>query len=152
MTGNNAATKGAAQLERIIEAPATAVWTLLRWENVAALAAGGFFASAEYEGQPNRPGAIRRLAFDDAPPLVERLETLDDSGMHYTYRILEPGPMPVISYEGGVTVASLGEERCKVTLEARFEAVQGVGADGFRALYCRNNSLLLNFLERTAAA
>ncbi|QIB66466.1 SRPBCC family protein [Kineobactrum salinum] len=146
MTDKTKAVVGAVQLERVIDAPADRVWTLLRWENVAALAAGGFFASAEYEGLPNRPGAIRRLVFEGAPPLVERLETFDESNMHYTYRILEPGPMPVVTYVGAVGVVSLGESRCRVVLEARFEPVRGVGVDDFRALYRQNNTLLLNFL------
>ena len=56
----------------------------------------------------DQPGATRTISMADGGNLVERLEALDAANFSYSYRIIEPGPLPVSGYLGHVEVTPAG--------------------------------------------
>ncbi|MBV9816755.1 MAG: SRPBCC family protein [Solirubrobacterales bacterium] len=51
---------------------------------------------------PQEDGEVRELALPDGAKVVERRVAQTDSS--YTYRILDPGPLPVSDYEATIAV------------------------------------------------
>lgn len=123
-----------AEYEARIEAPAAAVWEFIRWDNMEAMAEGGFFASVDYAERRPQPGAIRRITLGDGGRLVEELERCDMRNFLLAYRMLETGPVPIKDYRGEVHVVPDGEDACTIRFRSTC-APQGMDAAAWRAQY-----------------
>ena len=131
----------------IVEAPAERVWAVLRDFG----AEGGWHPAirrADIErGEPgDRVGCTRRLVLEDGSELTERLLTLSDLEMTYSYCMLET-PIPLFNYVAHVRLLPVtdvdgtfwhwqsrfdtraGEEASMTALVA-----EGVYETGFRAM------------------
>lgn len=64
-------------------------------------------------------GGVRRLTLRDGGEVVERLESHDDAGRSYSYRILESG-LPVRDYRATVAVHER-PDGCEVEWQSTFE-------------------------------
>lgn len=73
------------------------------------------------ETQMENGGQQRRVKLVDGSELAEVLVSHDDSGTQYTYRIVEPGPLPVRDYEATLAVRESTDGGCEVSWSARFE-------------------------------
>lgn len=66
-------------------------------------------------GSNNTVGAIRTLTIKDGPSFNEELLAWDPMTRSYTYRVLDPAPLPVKNYESTVTVLQLSPGLANVT-------------------------------------
>jgi carbon monoxide dehydrogenase subunit G len=73
------------------------------------------------ETQLEHGGRQRRVKLVDGSELAEALVKHDDAGTCYTYRIVEPGPLPVRDYEATIAVRDAGDDGCEVRWVAQFE-------------------------------
>ena len=65
-------------------------------------------------------GATRTIAIAGGGNLVEQLEALDAANFSYSYRIIEPGPLPVSGYLGHVEVTATGSGSSSIKFTADF--------------------------------
>ena len=66
-------------------------------------------------------GAVRTLALKDGgPPIVERLERLDEETRTLSYSIVH-SPLPLEDYVATIEVKELSENRCELTWSSTFE-------------------------------
>ncbi|HET9073514.1 MAG TPA: SRPBCC family protein [Solirubrobacteraceae bacterium] len=72
-------------------------------------------------------GAVRRLTLGDGNVVVERL--VGESEHSYTYRILDPGPLPVADYEATITVRAGDGGGCIIDWRANFTAAGAPDAE-----------------------
>ncbi len=129
-------------MNTIINASADEVWKLLRDFNglprfIAAIKA----STMEGAGV----GAVRTLIVDGGgPPIVERLERLDDKARTLSYSIVT-SPLPVEGYFATVEVKDAGAGRCELTWSSTFQpkdapesvavqTIEGVYAGAFEGL------------------
>lgn len=90
-------------------------------------------------------GAVRTLTLKEGgPPIVERLESLDEKTRTLSYSILE-SPLPVAEYVAVMEVESVGDLQCQLKWSSTFEAkgasnaeaikvIEGVYSGGFEGL------------------
>jgi len=135
----------AAWCERL-DAPASAVWNLVRWDNEAALIESGAFARVEYEERRPLPGATRWLHPHEGPPIRELLETIDGAEMRYSYRLLDPGPMPLRQYVGEVAIDSEDQSHCRLSVACTFETL-GISEAQWIEAYEAMQKRLFEFLR-----
>ena len=69
-------------------------------------------------------GKVRTLQMPDGSTSQERLITHDDAAMQYRYTTHGASTLPVVDFQGSVTVVPIGE-RCLFTWEADFDAAKG---------------------------
>ena len=113
-----------AQVERSeqFEVPADEMWQRIGgFQRLDTWHPGIAASSAEQDG------AVRRLALGDGNEVVERLVAETDRS--YTYRIIEPGPLPVADYEATISVRDGEGGGCVVDWEANFTAAGVPDAD-----------------------
>jgi hypothetical protein len=115
-------------------APADAVWPFFRWDNLAAMRAGGFFVAVDYDEPRPIAGATRVVTLGDGARLVERLESEDAARRRLAYAMLDTGGVPIADYRGEVRVDADGPDACVVTFASTCEPV-GITADDWRALW-----------------
>ncbi len=103
-----------------IPGPATAVWALLgdfnglyRWHPAV--------VDSQLEGERTQPGSLRTLTLADGAKLQEALISLDDTNMHYRYRITA-GPLPIREYESEIAITDDGNGHCTVSWQSSFQA------------------------------
>ena len=97
-----------------IDADADRVWPFFRWDNLAAMRAGGFFVDVHYAEQRAMPGAVRTVTLANGARLVERLESQDAVGRRLVYAMPDTGGVPIADYRGEVVVSAAGPEVCFV--------------------------------------
>ncbi len=112
------------EVEEIIAAPAASVWKFLGWrvetESLEQMmAANALPGSIEWSG--DKLGDRRTITLPDGGgALIERLEAIDAPNYQYSYRIIDPGPMPVSDYLGYLKITAQGEDSCVVRFTADF--------------------------------
>lgn len=101
-----------------IKASADEVWKLIRDFNGLPV----FIAAIKKSTMKGSGiGAERTLSFEGGgPPVVERLETVDDQAMALTYSILT-SPLPFQDYLAGVEVKAVGPGECEIRWYATFQ-------------------------------
>lgn len=106
-----------------IAAAAEDVWEFFGWriedERLRQMAEMGALPGAvSWSG--NQPGATRTISMAGGGELVERLEAIDTANFSYSYRIIEPGPLPVSGYLGHVEVTATGSGSSSIKFSADF--------------------------------
>ena len=117
-----------------IDADAERVWPFFRWDNLAAMRAGGFFADVDYQERRSIPGAIRVVTLGTGARLVERLDAEDSAARRLAYTMLETGGVPIVNYRGEVVVAATGAGGCRVTFACECTPV-GITDAAWRELW-----------------
>lgn len=102
-------------------------------------------AIAESSMKGSGIGAVRTLTLQDGgPPIVERLESLDEQAQVLSYSIIE-SPLPLQDYVAHMEVRDLGEGQCELKWSSTFQpkgapegeaikVVEGVYSAGFEGL------------------
>jgi hypothetical protein len=125
-------------------APPAQIWELVRWENADVLERAGFFTRVEYADRTARPGAERTM-HGSAGSVRERLERLGPEPFRYTYRIVDPGPLPLRSYVGVVRIEPEGDGS-RLTVRSSFE-VAGVSESEWLASYDGMQRALFDYIR-----
>jgi mxaD protein len=79
-----------------------------------------FSASPLVKGKDGQLGAVRALTLRDGPTFTEELIALNESGMAYTYDIVE-SPLPIDEYQSSLTVKPNGAGGSTVTWIGTFK-------------------------------
>ena len=141
---------GSARVSERIEAPASEVWNLVRWDNESALIDSGAFARVVYEERRPIAGATRALHPADGAPVRERLTSVDAARLSYVYSVIDPGPMPLQEYVGQACVEPEGERACRLTVSCTFTP-RGISDEEWVAIYHAIQQRLIAYLrERTS--
>jgi len=93
------------------------------WQTVGDFAGLATWHPAVAATEMENGGQRRRVKLADGSELAEELEARDDAGTRYTYRIVEPGPLPVRDYAASIAVRDTGDGGCEVSWSAAFEPV-----------------------------
>lgn len=104
-----------------IDAPASQIWDVVKdfdgldiWHPV--------FSGADYKsGSNNQVGAIRTLTIQDGPSFDEELLAWDAMKRKFTYRVIDPAPLPVKNYQSTMTVMQLAPGVSNVTWVSSYE-------------------------------
>jgi hypothetical protein len=134
-----------------IDADAERVWPFFRWDNLAAMRAGGFFADVEYRERRPLPGAIRVVTLGTGARLVERLDEEDAAARRLAYTMLETGGVPIVHYRGEVVVAATGPGSCRVTFACECTPV-GIADAAWRELWVGMQVANAAFIRAAVAA
>jgi len=103
-----------------LASPAATVWAFV----------GPFGAVADWHpviqrSEVSEDGKVRTLQMPDGSTSQERLITHDDAAMQYRYTLHGKSTLPVLDFQGTVTVQPFGE-RSLFTWEADFDVPKGV--------------------------
>jgi hypothetical protein len=114
----------------VLEAPVEAVWEILRdfnghdrWHPAVA------DSEIERGSGPDRVGCVRRFHLADGSELRERLLTLSDADMAFTYCLLDT-PIPLLNYVAHLRLAPVTDEDWTFWhWESRFDTPPGREAE-----------------------
>ena len=111
-----------------IEAPAEAVWDLVRdfggitrWNPPSAIEG----CTVEGEGI----GAVRTLTLPGDAVLQEKLESFDEGARTLSYSIVDPSPLPLSGYLSTLRVVEDGPQRCRVEWSGRMKPAAGTSEE-----------------------
>ncbi|MCB1897224.1 MAG: SRPBCC family protein [Rhodocyclaceae bacterium] len=90
-----------------IQAPATRVWNAIK--DYSALHTWHPAVESSEATAGNEPGSIRTLHLGGGATIVESLKSYDGDGMRYSYKMEDPGPVPVTNYSSTISVEGKGE-------------------------------------------
>ena len=104
-----------------IDANASRIWDVVKdfdgldvWHPV--------FSGADYKsGSNNEVGAIRTLTIQDGPSFDEELLAWDGMARSFTYRVIDPAPLPVKNYQSTMTIMQLRPGVSNVTWTSSYE-------------------------------
>lgn len=140
----------------VIEAPVEAVWGVLRDFNGHDRWHPAVAESHIERGQPSdRVGCVRRFRLQDGSELRERLLTLSDADMAYTYCLLDT-PVPLLNYVAHVRLAPVTDgDHTFWHWESRFDTPPGREAELARMvgeeIYAGGFAAVREHLAREAA-
>jgi len=104
-----------------VNSPASMLWDVVKdfdgLENWCPVFSGDELQS----GSNNTIGAIRTLTIKDGPSFNEELLAWDRMTRSYTYRVLDPAPLPVKNYKSTLTVIQLSPGLTNVTWSSAYE-------------------------------
>ena len=90
-----------------IDAPASRIWDVVKdfdgletWHPV-------FADDVLKSGNNNEVGAIRTLTIKDGPSFDEELLDWNATARQYTYRVIDPNPLPILEYTSTLKVMQL---------------------------------------------
>ena len=108
-----------------IDAPASNVWDIVKdfegldtWHPM-------FSDDVIKSGANNQVGAVRTLTVQDGPSFDEQLMVWDDQERHYTYRVIDPNPLPLKNYTSTMKVMQLAPGVTNVTWTSSYENNSG---------------------------
>ena len=108
-----------------IDAPASNVWDIVKdfgglhnWHPM-------FSNDVIKSGTNNQIGAVRTLTVKDGPSFDEQLMVWDDYGRTYTYRVIDPNPLPIKNYSSTMKVIQLMPGVTNVTWSSSYENNSG---------------------------
>ena len=64
----------------------------------------GFASDEIVKGENNKVGAVRKLTVKDGPTFTEQLLAYSDKGHTMKYKIIDPAPLPIVSYVSSIKV------------------------------------------------
>ncbi|HUU74066.1 MAG TPA: SRPBCC family protein [Burkholderiales bacterium] len=80
------------------------------------------FSGADIKsGNNNEVGAIRTLTIQDGPSFDEELLAWDALNRTYTYRVIDPAPLPIKNYSSTVTVMQLAPGVADITWTSSYQ-------------------------------
>lgn len=103
-----------------IQAPAAQVWDavkdfdgLHRWHPM--------FSGLEIKaGGGNVPGTVRTMFVKDGPSFDEELLTWDGENRRFSYRLIDPVPLPVSEYHGAMEVVQVTRDTTAVVWRSHY--------------------------------
>ena len=108
-----------------IDAPASNVWDIVKdfeglnnWHPM-------FSGDVIKSGTNNQVGAVRTLTIQDGPSFDEELMVWDEQERHYTYRVIDPNPLPIKNYSSTMKVMQLSPGVTNVTWSSSYENNSG---------------------------
>ena len=108
-----------------IDAPASTIWDIVKdydglntWHPV-------FSNDVIKSGTNNQVGAVRTLTIKDGPSFDEVLTVWDEMGRTFTYRVIDPNPLPILNYSSTMTVMQLEPGVSNVTWVSTYENNSG---------------------------
>ena len=108
-----------------IDAPASNVWDIVKdfggvdtWHPM-------FSGDVIISGTNNQIGAVRTLTIEGGPSFDEQLMVWDDQERHYTYRVIDPNPLPLKNYTSTMQVMQLAPGVTNVTWISSYENNSG---------------------------
>lgn len=102
-----------------VEAPADAVWELVRDFGGVVKWSSGAIQDVRMEGEGI--GAVRTLTVRGGVTLQERLEALDEAKRSFSYSFEGKSVLPLDGYYATLTVVPIDEGRCRVEWGSTFE-------------------------------
>ncbi|MCB1917013.1 MAG: SRPBCC family protein [Rhodocyclaceae bacterium] len=90
-----------------IAAPAGKVWDAIK--DYSALHTWHPAVESSETTAGNEPGSIRTLHLGGGATIVESLKKYDADAMRYSYKMEDPGPVPVTNYSSTISVAGKGD-------------------------------------------
>jgi hypothetical protein len=90
-----------------LRAPADRVWEAVKDFDGLASWHPMFSSGMIKSGANNVPGAVRTMTVKDGPSFDEELLTWDASRRRFTYRLIDPVPLPVARYYGAFEVVQV---------------------------------------------
>ncbi|MDR3557794.1 MAG: SRPBCC family protein [Syntrophobacteraceae bacterium] len=114
-----------------LNASADAVWKVLREFNGLPV----FIAAIkESTMEGSGVGAVRTLTLEGGgPPIVEKLEALDDQAKTFSYSIVT-SPLPLTNYLAKVETIDLGASQCEVKWQSTFEPHGATEAEAVKVI------------------
>lgn len=105
----------------VIDANASRVWEIVKdydglniWHPV--------FSGADIKsGNNNEVGAVRTLTIQDGPSFDEELLAWDDFNRSFTYRVIDPAPIPVKNYQSTMKVMQISPGVSDVTWTSSYQ-------------------------------
>lgn len=129
-----------------IEAPARRVWDFVRWDNIEAMLAGGFFAAVKYDERQPIVGATRAITLADGRTMRERLEAVAEDDFAYSYRIIDTADFPIAEYLGHVRVTAAGPRACSIRFACEFTPL-GITAEDWRRIYGEMQAANISYIR-----
>jgi|GEM_PF-4745147 len=123
----------------VMNADADTVWKIVGDWDLSEMPSA-FFKDVKISGRD--VGDLRTITFKDeynAPPVVERLESLDPIARVYTYSLIDSGGLPWADYSGKLSVQGYGPDQSIVLYESRMIPVGQNHAEA-SSLSVENNS------------
>jgi hypothetical protein len=103
-----------------IEAPAAKVWEAVKdfdgLANWHPMFSGGVIKS----GANNEPGAVRTMTVKEGPSFDEELLTWDAASRKFSYRLIDPVPLPVAHYFGSMEVVQIKRDTTAVIWSSHY--------------------------------
>ena len=104
-----------------IDATASRVWDVVKDYDGVDLWHPMFSGADIISGSNNEPGAYRTLTIQDGPSFDEELLEWDSYNRMYTYRVIDPAPLPIKNYQSTMTVMQLAPGVSNVTWTSSYE-------------------------------
>ncbi len=108
-----------------IEAPASNIWDIVKHFDGLETWHPMFSDDVIISGTNNQVGAVRRLTVKDGPSFDEQLMVFDDYGRTYTYRVIDPNPLPIKNYTSTMKVMQLEPGLSTVIWSSSYENNSG---------------------------
>ena len=90
-----------------IDAPASRIWDIVKDYDGLDIWHPMFSGADIKSGTNNEVGAIRTLTIQDGPSFDEELLAWDGYGRSFTYRVIDPAPLPIKNYQSTMTVMQI---------------------------------------------
>lgn len=100
-----------------IQAPADAVWQRIKAFNDMSWHPAIDSTSAT---DGNQPGSVRTLKLKGGGTIIESLESWSDADRKFSYRMKDPGPVPVNNYSSTISVTPAGTHASTVEWRGAF--------------------------------
>jgi mxaD protein len=104
----------------VIDAPVEKVWEAVRDFDGLARWHPMFSSGVIKSGTNNEVGAVRTMTVKDGPSFDEELLSWDASNRKFTYRLIDPVPLPVASYFGSFQVVEVKKGSTAVLWSSRY--------------------------------
>ena len=90
-----------------INAPVEKVWNAVKDFDGLATWHPMFSAGVIKSGANNQPGSVRTMTVKDGPSFDEELLAYDEANRKFSYRLIDPVPLPVAEYTGTFQVVEV---------------------------------------------
>ena len=104
-----------------IDAPASRIWDIVKDYDGLDIWHPAFSGADIKSGTNNEVGAIRTLTIQDGPSFDEELLAWDPMQRSFTYRVIDPAPLPLKNYQSTMTVMQLEPGVSNVTWRSQYE-------------------------------
>ena len=103
-----------------IDAPASRIWDVVKDFDGLETWHPAFSDDVIKSGTNNQVGAIRTLTLQDGPSFDEELLEWNAEERTYTYRVIDPNPLPILEYESTLEVMQLRPGESIVTWRSSY--------------------------------
>lgn len=104
-----------------VNAPASMLWDVVKDFDGLENWCPPFSGDELESGTNNTVGAVRILTIKDGPTFTEELLAWDRMTRSYTYRVIDPAPLPVKKYKSTMTILQLSPGLANVTWSSSYQ-------------------------------